>query len=92
MVETEGVDWAKYRVKVARQNLRHSKANTDAVKVELRQAKLALKDEKIQVREHKRRGKSVRRHERRRSKGLFETRAGFERRQRIEAVEAEPLR
>lgn len=92
MVETESVDQAKYRVRMARQNVRHSKADTAAEKAELTQAKLALKDAKIQVHEHQRRGKTVRRHERRRSKGFFETRAGFERRQRIEAVETEPLR
>lgn len=93
---SDSVEDARYRVKVARQNLRHSKANSDAYKVELRQAKLALTDAKVIRHEHQRRGKDVRQHEMRvrkhNRKGWFETEDQFRTRQRAEVAEEAPLR
>lgn len=77
----ESIDRARYRVRVARQNLRHAKNATDAERVELREAKLQLRDAKIRVRESKR----ARSHTRRRSKGFFESEDAYRARMREEA-------
>lgn len=92
MVNREGVNQARYRLKMARQNLRHAKVNVAEYRSEVNQAKLALKDAKIQVREHVRRGSAVTAYERSRRKGFFESKAAYERRMRLEKIEEAPLR